>query len=353
MRRFARCCALAFAALAAASSLTPARAANSGRTEILFLGTGGGPPLDPSRSRPATLLVVDGRYYLIDCGMGTMQRLLDAGIDSQRIGTIFLTHLHSDHDLGLVDLLANDYFRLSLRGAADTIGIYGPPQTDELVTAAFGYVTITVRPFAAETPGAYRRSHGQFVSPFVAHEFDRNGTIFQDDKIRVLATENSHYALMPPQFRKTLRSYSYRIETPHGTIVFTGDTGPSDAVARLAQGADVLIAETSILDDADRQQFVRAMTARNHWSAARAETFRAHFQSEHLDTNEIGELASKARVKAVLLNHDQPDDKPPHESYVRGVRKHFAGAVFAPDDLDRYCLERGIVGPCSASSSGK
>ena len=48
------------------------------RTEILFLGTAGGPPLRLDRSEPSTLLIVDGRPYLIDCGIGTMRRMLQA-----------------------------------------------------------------------------------------------------------------------------------------------------------------------------------------------------------------------------------------------------------------------------------
>src|ERR1051325_9971490 len=86
----------------------------TGRTEILFLGTAGGPPLRKDRSEPATLLIVDGRPYLIDCGIGTIRRLVEVGIPSETIGTIFFTHLHPDHDLALVALMANDYFRLDL-----------------------------------------------------------------------------------------------------------------------------------------------------------------------------------------------------------------------------------------------
>ena len=340
---------IAVAALAAALSPgfgADAQPANTNDTEMLFLGTGGGPPLAANRSKPATLLIVDGRHYLIDCGMGTMQRLLQAGVDSQQIGTIFLTHLHADHDVGLVDVLANDYFVLSLRHAADKIAVYGPPQTRELVDAAFRFIAITVRPFAAENPSTYRSIGGQLTTPFVAHEFGSDGTVFQDDKIRVVAARNSHYALMPAEFRKTLQSYSYRIETPHGTLVFTGDTGPSEAVSKLAQRADVLVAEAAVRDDADREQFVEAMAKRNHWSAARVQSFRAHFQSEHLDTNEIGQLASRAHVGSVILYHYDPDDNPPHESYVRGVERHFAGPVFAPDDLDRFCMSSGKVHSC-------
>jgi ribonuclease BN (tRNA processing enzyme) len=143
-----------------------------------------------------------------------------------------------------------------------------------------------------------------------------------------------------------LKSYSYRIETPHGVIVFTGDTGPSDAVTRLAKGADVLVAEASSRDRKDRVRFIRSMAARNHWSPQRVQAFRAHFISEHLDTGNIGELAPKAGVKAVMLYHYDPLDKADQAAYVRGVKTRFAGVVFAPDDLDRYCVVSGIVGPC-------
>ncbi|HEX3423865.1 MAG TPA: MBL fold metallo-hydrolase [Sphingomicrobium sp.] len=298
------------------------------------------------RSKPATLLIVDGRYYLFDCGTGTMQRMLQAGIDSQQIQTIFLTHLHSDHDLGLVPVLANDYFLLNLKGATQTISIYGPPQTKELVDAAFRFITISVRPFAAENPDTYRTSNGHFVSPFQSHEFARGGLIFQDDKIRVVAAENSHYALMTGQQRRTFQSYSYRVDTPHGTVVFTGDTGPSEAVERLAKDADVLVAEADALNAATRDQFVKGMSARSHWSPMRTQEFRAHFISEHLDTNEIGQLAAGAQVRSVILYHYGPDDPPPHASYVEGVRKYFNGPVFAPDDLDLYCLSDHVVREC-------
>lgn len=217
---------IAFAAGSAAdqsgsSSQTP------NDTQILFLGTAGGPPLRLERSEPATLLIVDGRPYLIDCGIGTMRRMLQASVQSEQIKTIFFTHLHSDHDLGLADVMANDYFRLGLARSTPSIHVYGPPQTKELVEAAFRYITITVRPFASENPSDFHVVNGEFASPFVAHEIDHEGVIFQDDKIRVIAAENTHYALMPSEDRKQLKSFSYRFETPYGAIVFTGDTASS------------------------------------------------------------------------------------------------------------------------------
>lgn len=299
-------------------------------TQILFLGTAGGPPLRADRSEPATLLVVNGRRYLIDCGIGTARRLVEAGIRSETIGTIFLTHLHPDHDLGLADVLANDFQNLDLSGPGHTISIYGPLRTQELIDAAYRFISIPYAVFAAEGGGP--RGGIPATPPFSVHEYHA-GVVYQDDRIRVVAVENSHYALMPQKFRITMKSYSLRFETPYGTILFTGDTGPDAAVERLAEGADVLIAEVE--NYAAVTKFVDQMARQNHWSSARRNKFEAHMTKEHLDINDVGRMAARAHVKAVVLYHWYPDDP---AIYVTGVEKYFSGPVYASADLQRYCL---------------
>jgi ribonuclease BN (tRNA processing enzyme) len=310
-------------------------------TELLMLGTAGGPPLRKDRSEPATLLIVDGRPYLIDCGIGTIRRLVEAGIPSETIGTIFFTHLHPDHDLGLVDVMANDYFHLDLASDGRKIHIYGPPQTSELVEAAVHYISIPFEVFAAEKPGFQpgRPNHG-LTNPFVAHEFDGEGVVYRDDKIQVTAAENSHYALMPTQFRAHFKSYSFRIQTPHGVVVFTGDTGPSDAVANLAMRADVLVAEVEESSN-ELRGFIDHMAAQNHWSPARKEQFAAHMEKEHLTVDSLGELASKAQVQSVVFYHYDPENKAEQRARVASVKKYFHGSIMAPMDLDRFCLSNG------------
>jgi len=325
---------VATSALAVVTTATAVAQQSIGRTELIFLGTAGGPPLRVARSEPATLLVVDGRPYLIDCGIGTMRRMLEAGIASETIHTIFLTHLHADHDLGLADVMANDFFRLNNGGPTQHITVYGPPETEGLVDAAFHYIAFGFHPFALE-PGGIREGlvDGRLVSPFVAHDIQREGLIFQDDKIRVIAAENSHYALMPPEDRKKIKSYSYRIETPHGIVVFTGDTGPSDAVTRLAAGADVLVAEVEDMNEVS--SFVQKIAVENHWPPQRTAALMAHMRQEHLDESEVGKMASAAPVKSVVLYHYEPTNPAAH---VAAVNKIFSGPVFASADLDHYCL---------------
>jgi ribonuclease BN (tRNA processing enzyme) len=323
------------------------------RTELVFLGTGGGPPLRADSSEPSTLLIVDGRPYLIDCGIGTARRLVEAGSDSRQIETIFLTHLHADHDLGLADVMANDFFERGHGSASVPINIYGPRQTRDLVDAAFQFISVGFRPFAAENPADYPENGAGFVSPFVTHELAGGGLVFHDDKIRVTAVENAHYAQMPRQDRRNFKSYSYRIETPHGVIVFTGDTGPSDAVAQLAKGADALVAEASYAGPDELAKLGPRVAAHNHWPPARAKIWHDHFTLEHLDPDEVAQLASKAGAKAVLLYHYNPTGKADQAAYVTGVRKDFAGPVFAPDDLDRYCMRSGTIEPCGRSAAAK
>ena len=295
--------------------------------QLVFLGTNGGPPLSLERSEPSTLLIVDGRPYLVDCGIGTIRRMLRANIPSETVGTIFFTHLHSDHDLGLADVMANDFL---FAAPASVFNIYGPPQTQAFVQAAFDYIRIPNSIFAAERPG-----NPPLVSPFKAHEIEGPGLIYQDDKIRVIAAENTHYALMPADLRAKMKSYSYRFETPEGVVVFTGDTGPSAAVTELAKSADVLIAETSGATPAILSAFIRRMAEQNHWSPERAKIFMAHMTQEHLNVEQVGEMASRARVKSVILYHSGSGNV---TTYPPEVKKYYPGPVFAPADLDRFCL---------------
>jgi ribonuclease BN (tRNA processing enzyme) len=329
--------------------MTPARSlaqdASPGEAQkglqILLLGTHGGPALVKERSEPATVLTVDGRSYLIDCGIGTMRRILDAGVQSQRIGTIFITHYHPDHALGLVDVLANDYHHLDLDAprSRQEFNIYGPPQTPALVSAAYDYIKIPYGVFAAEPIG-----RSALFDPFKAHVIDHDGLVYQDNRIRVTAAENTHYQLIPLKYQASMKSYSYRFETPYGAVVFTGDTGPSAAVEALAKDADVLITEVEDLDAIE-------IDVRGHGigNAGNADKLVEHMRIEHLPMKAVGELASKANVKAVILDHYVGGDDA--ERFTAGVKAFYSGPVFAGEDLARYCLAAGIPSGGSGSRS--
>jgi ribonuclease BN (tRNA processing enzyme) len=261
-------------------------------------------------------LIVNGRSYLIDCGIGTVRRLVKAGVPSETIKTIFFSHLHPDHALGLADVMANDYehSRVGLMaGESAVFDVYGPPHTAEFVDAAFRYVSIPYRMFAAE-----QLAPTQPANPFHVHEIPQQGLVFQNDRIRVTAAENSHYTLMSAESRQVMKSYAFRIETPNGAVVFTGDTGPSDAVAPLAKGADVLVAESTIENYAEEVASLKRRAEQNHWDPQHTQTMAAHFTASHLDLEHVAQLVSKTQVNAVLLYHGRPSDA---SAYVAKVKE--------------------------------
>lgn len=188
--------------------------------------------------------------------------------------------------------------------------------------------------------------NGALRSPFEAHDIQHDGVVFQDDKIRVTTAENSHYVLMPPPANERMKSYSYRIDTPHGAVVFSGDTGPSDTLTRLAGDADVLVSEVQREDQI--KAFVNRMGQQNHWSPARTAALMNHMTREHLFEKDAGEIASKAHVKSLVLDHYDSADS---AAYITAVKKSFAGPVFGAADLARYCLYRpGSLTTCPSTA---
>ncbi|WP_429499363.1 MBL fold metallo-hydrolase [Robbsia andropogonis] len=74
-------------------------------TQLILLGTKGGPTPSDLRAAPANVLIVDGQPYVVDCGNGVALQLTKAGIKLSGIRDVFLTHHHSDHNADLGNLV--------------------------------------------------------------------------------------------------------------------------------------------------------------------------------------------------------------------------------------------------------
>ena len=302
----------------------PAHVAPDG-AKLVMLGTGGGPLVRRSRSQPASLLQVDGRIYLIDAGDGVSQKLVDSGYAPIDVSKIFLTHLHFDHVAGLASLIGFNW----VSNGGTPIDIYGPPGSKAYVDDALKYLSIPEGVIAAQTPNLK-----PIASLVVGHELDTGApaTIYSDDKVRVTAVENSHFSTVDPSKRVlgAKRSYSYRFDTPYRSFVFTGDTGPSEALEKLAHNADVLVCE--VMDLQKVIAYVMALPGPASGKAAPIE----HMRREHLTPEEVGKLASKANVKLIVLNHVNTDGPTGRSSpdLAQQVRRFFRGVVILAQDGD-------------------
>lgn len=319
-------------ALLAASSLAftaadraVAQNAQPSGTQLITLGTAGGPLPRGDRMQSSNLLVVNGSPYLIDAGGGVTTRVVQSGNDFRKVGKIFITHPHSDHTAGLATLMVSqwEYQR------AEPVDIYGGG-VEALVKGALAYLTPNAEIRWAE--GKKR----PMADTFKGHDI-APGVIFQDANVKVTAVENTHFNFQPgtPPYGK-YKSFSYRFDTPGRSFLFTGDTGWSDAVAELAKGVDVLVTEVTETEDV-----IALMKKAGAWQAktpSEQEGWIRHMHEEHVTPEEVGKLAAKAGVKAVVMTHLSPSPNPNDDfaRYVEGAKKNFTGPITVAKDLMKF-----------------
>ena len=304
----------------------PKRPAPQKGTSFITLGTTAGPQPRKDRAQASNLLIVNGTNYLIDAGDGVARRIVQADVDFLDVGTVFITHNHSDHTAGLATLL-NAQWEYERR---EPTNVYGPPGTERLIKAAIQYFTVNAE--IRSTEGKLRPLSTIFVGHDVAV-----GPVYQDANVKVTAVENSHYNFPEGSvYRSQHKSYSYRFETPDRVIVFTGDTGPSNAVAQLAKGADVLVSETIDADEVKQRRI-----ANGSWQKMTPEAQTAwmkHITDEHLTPEEVGKLAVQAGVKSVVLTHLPATENKNNDDqkYAEKVKTIYKGPVTVAKDLMRF-----------------
>jgi ribonuclease Z len=108
--------------------------------ELTILGSSSATPIH-GRNPSAQLLNINEQFYLIDCGEGTQQQLLRFGLKASKIDTIFISHLHGDHYLGLMGLLSS----MHLVGRTKSLMLFGPPELHELLQLHFKYSATVLR----------------------------------------------------------------------------------------------------------------------------------------------------------------------------------------------------------------
>ena len=291
-------------------------------TRVITLGTKNGPNLIPGRAQPSNLLIVNGAHYIIDAGDGVTRRLARLGTNFRNIGNIFITHAHSDHTGGLGALMTAVYDT----NRKDLVNIYGPPGTVASVKGLLDFLNVSAE---------IRMSDGTHTVPatkvFSGHDTGV-GVIFQDANVKVTAVENTHFNFPAgsPGYGK-YKSYVYRFDTADRSVVFTGDTGPSDAIIALAKDADLLISEVTNPIEEYKGQLIRSGRWQLMTPQEQAGYIRHHIE-EHLLPDELGKLATRANVKTVVMTHLNDEYIP----FAEEVKKHFTGKVLIAKDLMEF-----------------
>lgn len=280
-------------------------AAQQPRTEVVLLGTGMPRP-NPAAAGPATAVVTGGQVLLFDAGRAVLQQMAAARLPVTGPSALFITHLHSDHTVGLPDLILTSWVMQRHR----EMPIYGPPGLAGMVAHILEAWAIDIRVrtegLEHETPGGER---------VAVHEIGP-GLVHDSAGVRVSAFRVPH-----GNFPDAI---GYRVETPDRVIVISGDTGPSDEVERQAAGADVLVHE--------------AYSAAHVVPEARpgGDDWPAYMHAFHTSDVELGGIAQRAGVRLLVLTHVIRGGAT-DEELIAGVRRGgYTGRVVVGHDLERW-----------------
>ncbi len=213
------------------------------QTRVITLGTQGGPMPSATRAQPATAVIVRDRVYLVDAGNGVSLQLAKAGLDHRRVGQIFITHNHDDHNADWGTLMGLQW----ATGRRQPTHVHGPAGTEAMLKGFLEYFKPNARIRMADFKGLMPPEQ-----MFKAHDYKGSGEVYRDDLITVTAAENCHYGHDGAGASGLDQSYSLRIQTPDRVIVFSGDTGKCERVLALAKDADLLIHEVIDLDLIDK-----------------------------------------------------------------------------------------------------
>ena len=268
--------------------------------------TGSGTPIVvPGQAGPGVLVQSGDVAIQIDVGRGTTMRLADIGLPLTDLTAVCITHHHSDHLVGLADLLMSRW----IDGGADQLPVVAP--TGEATNIA----RRVLEPWTAEM--AMRRDHRQYPGEPTAEVLgfdpsDLPTEVFEAGGVRVLASSVEHEPVLP--------AVGYRIETADGVVAISGDTRVCDALANLARGAAVFVCEAFRLEGTE-----------GLISDAQA------LSAYHADSEAIGRLAAEAEVDTLILTHlippvRSPNDKLAFEADARSGG--FEGQVVVASDLD-------------------
>lgn len=307
-RRFLQMAAVASAGALPAARLALAQGAEKPQkgTKLILLGTKGGPRVGGERSNPASAIVVDGVPYVVDCGQGVSRQLVSAGIPLNSVRHLFITHMHSDHNLEYGGLVYNAWAT-----GMKEMQVYAPPTIEPMTKSFFDYMRFDVETRMAD------EGRPDLRKMVTTHEISADGLVMQDERVKVTAARNVH----PPIHH----SFAFRFDTRDRSIVISGDTNYSENVIALAKGADVLAHE--ILYPPGVEKLLKRVP--------NAATLRDHLIASHTSPEDVGRVAAAAGVKTLVLTHFVPGDDPAitDAMWSEGVRKHFSGELIVGRDL--------------------
>jgi len=272
---------------------------------VTLLGTGGPIP-DPHRAGPSTLVQAGGENYLVDCGRGTLMRLVAAGVAPNALAAVLVTHLHSDHITDLNDVITTQWITTFEPTPLRIVGPVGIAASVDHMLAALG------------PDIAYRIAHHADLEqpPLVEVIEVTAGAVDLGGTVAVTAAPTDHRPVEP--------SIAFRLDHTDDdgavAVVVAGDTVPCAGLDELCAGADALVHTVLRRDIVSAIPIPRMQDTLDY----------------HSSVEDAAQTAQRAGVGTFVMTHYIPAFQPGSDDEWRALAAaHFSGRIELGADLHR------------------
>ena len=285
--------------------------------KVTLLGTGT-PQLNPRRMNYSTLIEAGDEVLLFDAGRAAMLQAKKSGANLKMLNKLFLTHLHSDHVVGIPDVWLTGFLAPSFRAAP--MNVWGPKGVENLTAGlrqAYDFdVNIRIKQY-----GGKRAAGMEFASTTV-----HDGYTYESNGVRVTAFEVQHTG---PD-----TAYGYKIEYGGRSVVLSGDTIYDENVVKHAQGVDLLVHQVGYapIEAIEQNKVV------------------ARIMTLHTQPEQVAEILNTAKPKMAVLSHivvfssKGPDlSAEGEEKMMEVLRQHYSGPVTLGQDLMTFEVGDQVV----------
>ncbi len=301
---------------AAMAQVTPPAPAAPDEFRVTLLGTGSPAPV-MRRFGPGVLIQAGGKTLLIDCGRGTTQRLMQAGLRLGQVDALFLTHLHSDHIVGIPDLWLTGWLETNYAQRKGPFVVYGPAGTQAMMEGLVRAYDWDIKARIAD----------QDLKPanirVVTTEFNP-GVIYDQGGVKVTAIEVDHGELLKPAF-------GFRVDYAGRSVTISGDTRFSENLLEKAKGTDLLIHQVAAVREA----------------LLASPVFKV-ILSHHTRPDEAGTLFTRVKPKLAVYYHFVLLGTPAipavtEKDVIEMTRQTYAGPLLIGEDLMAFRIDKEQV----------